>query len=463
MAKESWRKMAWDKHQNRWYKRLGKRIRRYSLLPGEVPMSRASHDRCYKIWLAEKEKADREATDELTEAMDSLREYRRASLTTALRLAKRTNQPALFHETLVRIAVETHKRKSGEYVDDNEVIVRPWDFPHVFGLEIGEHEYDCRQPLQIMIPEPATVEVSETTVGALADRYLEHTGLTTSKGYLVNLTRWVNRFRDFIGSEKEIAEITDQDILNYHSNLMNDVRAEKLTGTTADGFQKTVNRFFHWCYSCNYLKDKPRVLATNQLRIPKETPSILTFTKEETKAMFQQSSGRNRLALLLGLNCGMTPKDIVELPKEDIDLENGLLTRTRGKTKHVANAPTIVFRLWPETVESIRDNLGNHDVYAFTSEQSIKCGKDIMSADLWSIAFKKLMKKCQIKNNRSQKNLRKTGASTLREHETYMMFSEVFLVHTPKSVSDRHYSKVSEKLFHAALDWLRGEVLSVEG
>ena len=42
-----------------------------------------------------------------------------------------------------------------------------------------------------------------------------------------------------------------------------------------------------------------------------------------------------------------------------------------------------------------------------------------------------------------------------------MMFSEVFLVHTPKSVSDRHYSKVSEKLFHAALDWLRGEVLEV--
>ena len=170
MARESWRKMAWDKHQNRWYKRLGKRIRRYSLLPGEVPMSRASHDRCYKIWLSEKEKADREAADELTEAMDSLREYRRASLTTALRLAKRTNQPALFHETLVRIAVETYKRKSGEYVDDSAVVSRPWDYPQVFGLEMLPHEYDSRQPLQITIPEASKQEVSETTVGKLAER-----------------------------------------------------------------------------------------------------------------------------------------------------------------------------------------------------------------------------------------------------------------------------------------------------
>ena len=136
MAKESWRKMAWDRLQNRWYKRLGKRIRRYSLLPGEVPMSRASHDRCYKIWLAEKEKADREAVDEREDALDSLREYRRASLSTALRLAKRTNQPALFHETLVRIAVETYKRKSGEFVDDNAVVAEPWNFPQVFGWKM---------------------------------------------------------------------------------------------------------------------------------------------------------------------------------------------------------------------------------------------------------------------------------------------------------------------------------------
>ena len=303
---------------------------------------------------------------------------------------------------------------------DSAVVSRPWDYPQVFGLEMLPHEYDSRQPLQITIPEASKQEVSETTVGKLAERYLEHTGLTGSKGYLVNLTRWVNRFRDFIGSEKEIAEVTDQDILNYHSDLMNDVRSKKLTGISADGFQKTVNRFFHWCYSCNYMRDKPRVLTARNsaLNIPKETPSILTFSKDETKLMFQQSTGRNRLTLLLGLNCGMTPQDIVELRREEIDLENGLLTRTRGKTKHVQNAPTIVFKLWPETVESIRDNLGNHEVYAFTSDQSIKCGKDIMSADLWSIAFKKLMKKCQIKNKRSQKNLRKTGASTLREHET---------------------------------------------
>jgi hypothetical protein len=55
------------------------------------------------------------------------------------------------------------------------------------------------------------------------------------------------------------------------------------------------------------------------------------------------------------------------------------------------------------------------------------------------------------------KSLKKTSASLLRDNAEFNGVEAVFLDHAPKSMSDRHYTKVPTALLTRGLDWLESQ------
>ena len=101
------------------------------------------------------------------------------------------------------------------------------------------------------------------------------------------------------------------------------------------------------------------------------------WTRQEFHDMYSRTTDRNRLFLLLTVNCGFYDSDIGCLKKSEIDLKRATITRQRTKTgedleddHHVSssNVPSITWHLWPETVKYLRSHVSSHPVLALTNE-----------------------------------------------------------------------------------------------
>jgi len=81
------------------------------------------------------------------------------------------------------------------------------------------------------------------------------------------------------------------------------------------------------------------------------------YTPEQVRLALQHATGDVRLALLLGLNCGMYWSDITRLKAEDVI--DGHLHYVRKKNDHDKNSTKIrgSYLLWPETAKLLHFNL----------------------------------------------------------------------------------------------------------
>ncbi|HEY3788458.1 MAG TPA: hypothetical protein VGL71_06365, partial [Urbifossiella sp.] len=70
--------------------------------------------------------------------------------------------------------------------------------------------------------------------------------------------------------------------------------------------------------------------------------------------MFQSATDKTKLYLLLMLNCGMYQNDVAELAASEVDWKTGTITRKRSKTRDRKDAPTVCYKLWPETLRLLK-------------------------------------------------------------------------------------------------------------
>lgn len=81
-------------------------------------------------------------------------------------------------------------------------------------------------------------------------------------------------------------------------------------------------------------------------------PDPRPISVSDFRALYHASDPQWRCILLLGLNCAFYPKDVITLPMEAIDLEEGVVRFRRAKTR-VAR----VAMLWPETQQAVQEYL----------------------------------------------------------------------------------------------------------
>ncbi len=157
---------------------------------------------------------------------------------------------------------------------------------------------------------------------------------------------------------------------------------------------------------------------------------------------------RFQLYALLALNCSMNNIDIAQLTHGQIDWSRSTLTRKRVKTEDHENVPVVRYKLWPETVRLLKQEMtaGGRDQLVL---------RDAAGAPLYIAQVKdsgKVHHYDKIKSSwrdyfgRSEKkeftlrDFRYFGADLL-EKSRYEPYREPFLGHSPKSVESVHYKR----------------------
>jgi len=229
--------------------------------------------------------------------------------------------------------------------------------------------------------------------------------LSAGRAYAIRLH--LSYFRDWLGRDMGVAEIDGSALLKYQSHLLSNLKVKEWSRTTAQHYLKTVKAFVRWLWQIEAIPTLPRVLdgKSGPLNIGSNTPAVVVYTCDEVTRLLKAASDRTRLYILLMLNCGMTQKDISDLTVEEVDWEQGRITRKRSKTSQFENVPTVSYLLWSETFRLLRQErspvssgrlLENANGSAICTEQIGSDGK-FKKTDNVKNAFDRLRKKEDIK------------------------------------------------------------------
>jgi len=191
-------------------------------------------------------------------------------------------------------------------------------------------------------------------------------------------------------------------------------------------------------------------------RLPRSAaPKVQTLDLDELRALYAVADSRNRLLILLGLNCGFCTMEIATLKRSEIDLEAKTIRRARQKT-----AVEQQWVLWAETAELLAKHLApiNDRGLALLTDggkplvyYSPKSGGRI---DTVVHCWARLAKRAKVA--KPFKLVRKTGATLVRSIGGIEV-SEAYLAHAERSMA-RFYSRPEPQRLTDALTELRARL-----
>lgn len=168
----------------------------------------------------------------------------------------------------------------------------------------------------------------------------------------------------------------------------------------------------------------------------------------EIRSFLKNLPDRLRLYALLALNCAMNNVDIALLEHSQIDLDKKTLKRKRIKTKGWAKVPTVTYYLWAETVRLLKRFANEKSQFVLTDDAGkglYLTNKEIENVRLYDkvgVQWRDHFKGTEDKKF-TLKDFRFFGADLLGNHQKHMLYKDIFLGHSPKSVADRNYSSIN--------------------
>jgi integrase len=300
---------------------------------------------------------------------------------------------------------------------------------------------------------------SNKTLKAKVDEFVlkkQQSGVTPT--FSDHVRRRLTYFQRKVGPELDASEISGKHLDHLHQELLKDTQSGVFSRTYAADVFKSCKMFIRWLHETEVLDSLPRNLTSRSLQVTVDRPTVQTYTVEGIRTVYNAASPRVRLYVLLALNCGMTQVDIAVLKPLDVDWHNGTLTRKRAKTANSERVPTVTYKLWNSTLDLLRAECSTDSEHLLTTSlgeplrvETLRDGK-LVKRDTIRGQFTQTLRSLDMKAD--FKSLKKTSASLLRDHPQFNGIEAVFLDHAPKSMSDKHYTKVPTSLLEAALGWL---------
>ena len=297
-----------------------------------------------------------------------------------------------------------------------------------------------------------------------------------SAGRWDNLRMGLDRFAEWFAPRRSLAEITGATLTEYWLFLFGEVRGGRFSAAYARELMRIVRQCVNWAWENERVRTLPRNIRSQSLRIPVPAQEVPAFTAPELKTLLEVASARERLYILLGLNCGMYSKDISDLHPSEVDWEAGTITRKRSKTRKCEGAPIVCYRLWPETLALLRqfksDNpdhvLLNQDGQPLNRSEirnrvdkkrarSERDGEKLRRTDAIHLSFKRVLKKAPTIRG-AFKMLRKSGTTLLEKNPEHARFQYLYLADVPKGIAAKHYAGADQEGFDRALEWLREQI-----
>ncbi len=311
--------------------------------------------------------------------------------------------------------------------------------------------------------EARTVLV-EKSISGLSQRFLKLSesrmnsgGLSASE--LDTARRCVGHAVDFFGAGNEPSVITPERWEDFWHHLLRQVAEGKQSKEYVRKDWRYGKSFIRWMASMGKMT-LPANLEERRYKFGGGATAIKTFEVEEVQKLVKAAPGQTKLHLLLMLNCGMYQGDISDLRHEEVDWNNGVITRQRSKTRHHgAKTPTVRYRLWPVTFALLKEYRSDHPELVLTT----RGGKPWVEAEMKGTRFTRrdgiksnfahLQRRLKI--DKPLKLFRKTSATLLDKHKEYGRYAQFFLGHAGRSIAERHYVVPDQDQFDNAVDWLR--------
>ena len=270
-----------------------------------------------------------------------------------------------------------------------------------------------------------------------------------SAARLVSLRIHLKKFQEWIGGTTSVKEIDGPTLIKYKAYVDADCESR-----TAGHRLEAVKTWVKWLWATEVIQTLPRAFQSGELKIAKSAPEIKTFTLDQIKTLLAKASQRTRLYCLLALNTGVYQIDLCDLKPDEIDLENGTITRRRSKTRKHPNPPRVTYKLWPQTLELLKQEMTTEGERALIGENGrplVVQAVDGKKTDAVRSAFNRLLKKTGLKG--SFKLFRKTSASLLADSQWPDVY-DLFLGLAAAKISDIHYAKAAQGRLAKALVWL---------
>jgi len=309
-----------------------------------------------------------------------------------------------------------------------------------------------------------TATEGEVTIGQALQRWHD-----------LKLPEWsattLREVQDFMKEFKDMKDTDGRTVLfgDWGVTRINEAMIEDLFLTLRDNYMKPlgdVARKKRWQRLRQFIKylsgkkliEQPRNLWDFSISVPKKTPKVIQV--EKARSVLKDLKPRFRLYALLGINCSMNPVDIGHLTKSMVDWERGILRKKRVKTSSEENVPVVSYKLWPETLELLREmqdtkhpelvltNLHGTPLYS----HRVVNRKPVINAPIiqqWTDA----------KTGMVLTDWRDLGANLVYKHPLFRTLNQLYLGHAPSGVNHVHYLDPPEDILDDALEYVRGVLL----
>ncbi len=308
------------------------------------------------------------------------------------------------------------------------------------------------------------------------NKFLGHKHAETVADQL-SLGRWgllqsyLDEWKDFVGTVPP-AKLGAAHLMDYQSRLLELIGKKKIASSTANGKLSAVKQFYRWLYKTEILDKLPRIM--DDMTITVKAKKVKTLPLEYIKKLLAICGDREKLYVLLMMNCGMTQVDVADLRQDEVDWTGGAITRKRSKEKDEDNVPTVRYKLWGETFSLLKKQRSKHNDWALTNTEGGKLRTEKIVNGKWhktdnvGVSLYRLMRTYNEKQDKKKegekkeekierqplKLIRKTSATLLQNSSDWSQFSMLFLGHSPRGIAEKHYFGSAGKSFDDAIAWL---------
>ena len=129
-------------------------------------------------------------------------------------------------------------------------------------------------------------------------------------------------FRDWAGAAMDASSVSGQTLSRYHAHLLDLVGSNTCSSTYAKGRMVSLKTFIRWLWGQDVIESLPKNVDSRELQFTRRIVTPETMTNDDVRALLSGNNSLLRLCILLGLNSGMTQKDISDLLDRDVD-DNG--------------------------------------------------------------------------------------------------------------------------------------------
>lgn len=312
------------------------------------------------------------------------------------------------------------------------------------------------------------------TIGTLIKTFLQRREVLSSSGQrslgrYENLRKCLSEFRDWAGTDTKPSLVNSRLLNEYHTSLLAKVSRKQMGEVCAKSRMQALRQFITWAWENEYI-DLPRNIRSKDLEVAVTTRAVKAMDPADFRKLYDKANPRTRLFLLLMANCGMTQKDIADLKHTEVVWDQGRIVRKRSKTKKHLDVPTVNYKLWPETLELLKQFRSEHPELVLVNKTGQPLVRDFLKTtdarpepylvrvNSISYAYERLCDQLKIKGKLPLKRIRKTGATVIGRKFPWLV--KLYLGHSVRSLDEKHYLAEDDARLDEALAWLRDQLLS---